>query len=428
MKKKFIVKQEKVNDFLSKDYKERYATFICTFNLNEVVIPHPISVFIDISYGHLSLNSQKRYAEELKKFLNFIIERISEEDDLFSALKFNGLSELKIEHGAEYLKLLSARVKSKEIQPNSFYFIEKLLINFYYWLSSLDIISNKIEIKTKSVIVNNQRFETHRVETLVSPFKRLDLGVSRPKRNTRNNLKKRLHDFGAGNLELVNLFLRVAELNEPDIAFGIALQCYGGLRLGEVLNLKKDSVKEEEYSEYKPLLVDVFDRWEELYPNSSNLNGEQVKFVREQIIFRVEIVDELYKKHMKRISNNSSKIKSDALLISKNGKPIRAQTYRSKFNKVKEKFLETVLSNSISDYKYLTSKPWSTHIGRGIFTNILVCNLKLLPSEVALYRGDKSLNSASYYVEENNLILRTKSAINELESMIKKTKVDWLEE
>ena len=53
----------------------------------------------------------------------------------------------------------------------------------------------------------------------------------------------------------------------------------------------------------------------------------------------------------------------------------------------------------MNDYLFLTDKKWSTHIGRGIFTNFLLQVGATIP-EIAIARGDKNLSSVMSYVEE----------------------------
>lgn len=413
MKYKFIVKQLKIFDYKGKSNKEVYETFICTINEQGLVLPHPITNFIKINFSTHALNTQKRYAEEIKKFLNYIIENININNSIFIELYSFGTSKLSLRHGADYLDFLSNKVTSGILRSNNFYFAERVLIQFYYWLSNQNLLEENIIFKEKEVIHN----EIKKI-TMESPFKRLDFGVPYPKKISDTTARKRrLHDFGSGRIDLVNLFISVAELEEPDIAFGIALQFYGGLRRGEVINLKVKSIWEEKAATYSPLLVKVQDNWEEIFKGKAVNYAEQVKNEREQIIFKVRIITRLYKKHMKYIDN--AKIAKDAALFtsSKTGKPICGQSYYRKFNNVKRKFLEVVLLNDKIDYHRLISKPWSTHIGRGIYTNLLVFDLGWSASEVALARGDRNIESALSYIEVNNVIKLTEQAIDELDQL-----------
>ena len=366
---------------------------------------------MEMNFSNYEINSQKRYAEEIKKFLNFIL--INSEEPIFTDLMYTGLKGLSLIHGAYYLNHISKKVTNGEIKVNTFKFTETILVRFYYWLNELELLEENIIIKVERKNINRRKER----QQLVSPFGRLDLEVLYPR--GKNAKKTVLHDFGSGRIDLVELFLNVAEIIEPDISLGVALQCLGGIRIGEVVNLKENSVREVQLSKYKPIIVDVRDNWRELFPDANNLIFEQVKNEREQIILRVEIVNRLLKTHSSRRTRKNN-LNSQAMFIdSVSGKPIRGQAYRKRFNNIKKHFLEILLDRNIEDYNYLTSKPWSSHIGRGIYTNILVFNLKWTPSEVKLARGDASIESANAYIEESNLIELTNAAIKELDNLFK---------
>lgn len=413
MEYKFIIKQKKIFDYTRQPFKETIETYICTIDEQGIVLPHPITSFIRTNFSRYSINTQKRYGEELKKFLNYLVENIKCNNNLFMDLKTYGISKLSVKHGSEYLKLLSSKVRAGNLKSNNFYFSERVLVQFYVWLDNQNLIEETIQFKEK-VVMHNNISKT----ILDSPFTRLDLAVAYPKRERGSSIRKRkLHDFGYGRLDLVNLFLKIAELEEPDIAFGIALQFYGGLRKGEVINLTINSIREEKYANYTPLIVNIKDNWESIFENKTVTNAEQVKREREQIIFKVNIVKKLYNQHLLKIKKESIKNRKALFISYKSNKPICGQVYYKKFNNVKEKFLEVVLLNSSEDYNRLISKPWSTHIGRGIFTNLLVFDLGWNASEIALARGDKSLISSQTYIEENNLINITNKAISRLEEL-----------
>lgn len=378
-----------------------------------IVLPHPLSNFIKSEFDSisLSLNTQISYGEEIKRFLNFILECIEDEDELFLPLEEDGVSGLTLQHGSSYISFLTQRVKSGEIEADGVYRAERILIKFYKWLSDQNILKEKVEISQE---VRNKQGET--VTIPISPFKNFELGTEYPnRRDSKQQIKDRkLHDFGSGRLDLVNLFLRVAELEAPDIAVGIAFQFYGGLRRGEVINLLRNSVKEPKKNSSGVFTLNIEDNWKILFPNKALTVSEQVKKVRIQPVFHSTIVNELYEKHIKNLSRleKRGKIKNrNALFISNHtGKPISGMAYWERFTKVKNKFLEIVLEHDLEDYNYLISKPWSTHIGRGIYTNMITFLLKWSPSELAIARGDSSIESAQRYIEEQNVILLTEKA------------------
>ncbi|MDY0409809.1 hypothetical protein [Paracerasibacillus soli] len=80
--------------------------------------------------------------------------------------------------------------------------------------------------------------------------------------------------------------------------------------------------------------------------------------------------------------------------------------------KVKKAFLRALsMEENIGDYALLAENSWSTHIGRGVFTNFLL-DLGLNPTQIAIARGDRDINSALAYVDEKTAIENMKVAIN----------------
>ena len=123
------------------------------------------------------------------------------------------------------------------------------------------------------------------------------------------------------------------------------------------------------------------------------------------------IVYEVYDLHMKRLSQLTPK--SNALFVSHlSEKPISGQMYAKKFNLVKEKFLEYLRIKNKDDYNYLNSHNWSSHFGRGVFTNFLIQDLGWNAEEVRLMRGDKSLTSTQAYIDKYILIQNAKKTLD----------------
>ena len=100
----FVVKQIEVQELLNGKLASTLKTFMCVRNNQTgIVYPHPLTNYIRGISGNQShaITTQKRYAEETKKFLNFISECIDEEDELFLLVEDKGIKELKRIHGAK---------------------------------------------------------------------------------------------------------------------------------------------------------------------------------------------------------------------------------------------------------------------------------------------------------------------------------------
>ncbi|MEA0554878.1 hypothetical protein U1P98_09845 [Lysinibacillus irui] len=403
MKWKFIVVQKNVHHIYKGELIDDFRTFIVMeFYDSEIIIPHPITEFIHQKYEKKGLepNTIKSYAEDLKKFLEYCKKNKNE----------NGLKDLCIDDGVDYMKYVNERVRLKEIKPNNIRRIELVLVDFFYWLKEINILDQE-ELQEQSKWVYG---ETGYIEVRKNFFHNIRYGIPFNKRESNSRVKDRiLHDFGNKRYKNCIEFLNFARIIAPEIALGIAFQFFGGLRKGEVVNLLKSSVSRASESSTDIFYVNVANNYNQIFKNKTNYTHEQVKVERKQFILNVPIVNELYVEHMKKLQN--IKTDSPALFVSyRSGKPICGQSYLKKFNLIKEMFLNYVMINNKSLYEYLTSREWSSHFGRGVYTNLLIYDLNWGASEVRLARGDKSLEATMSYIEEANIVTRAKNIMEEL--------------
>src|SRR5699024_1731669 len=102
------------------------------------------------------------------------------------------------------------------------------------------------------------------------------------------------------------------------------------------------------------------------------------------------------------------------LVINKESNPMSGKVYDRRVNKVKKRFLEELLKQGrYEDYTLLRESYWSTHIGRGIYSNILF-DMKLTPTQIAIARGDTNINSSMMYVDENTTINAIKDKLPQI--------------
>ncbi|QTB25662.1 hypothetical protein [Lysinibacillus sphaericus] len=395
----YQVKQIEVLNYRLGKVENRLKTFICIKDDETgIALPHPISNFLNSNSINetLSQNTLKRYAEDIKKFLNYLLLKCSINEPEFMELKNYGLQKLKIFHGISYLNFLYERIVNKEIKPKYYYDVERILTLFYSWLNKKKIVS--LELEFFEIISESE-----------SPFRYFEYDLLLPhKENKKSPSKRVLHDFGSNRMDLIIKFIRVSEIIAPEISFGIILQFFGGLRRGEVVNLTLNSIKFDNVY----LEVNIKDNFQMIFENKKSYLSEQVKTERTQVIFELPLVRNIYDKHLKRhkrIVEQSGNANKYALFLSTtNGAAISGAMYWYRFNKVKEKFLEVVAEDNIADYEFLISKNWSTHIGRGIYTNILTFMLNWNESEVAIARGDYSTESSKDYKEVKNVYEKIK--------------------
>lgn len=388
------------------------AIAIAIKDRNGIIMPSPLSNFIKTEYINkgLSLQSQKNAAETIVRMLNYLYKRV--ENGLEEELRHYGFSAITLEHAAHYITNRSYCTRLNKDHPDklsSNYVLSEIMYinNFFYWLEKQKLLKQNYKVKMEQI--NYIGLENNKVSRTVrlSVFDLNDIDILYPKKSGSFNSK--LKDFGDNRQSLVSNFILTALRVEPGIALGIALEMLGGLRRGEVVNLMQSSIRITN----NVFIVEIRDNQKELFAYSNYSSDIQVKNERDQICLCTDLIEYLYSHHKTFLSKIKNKRSKGLFISTKTGLPLSGNNFSEKFQKVKQEFLKEILERQhLETYKALISKPWSTHIGRGIFTNILL-NLGMTPSQLALLRGDKNITSALSYVDEYSMIQAVKMALNE---------------
>lgn len=379
-------------------------------NITGHILPHPISNFIIKCYINKQLgpSTQVRAARIISMFLNYIYTQIEDEDiEGYSKLEEKGIRGLELQHGADFITYGTYLGRNSETID----YWETTLTRFYNFLKEQDLID--IDPKIRKAVIKQGK------ESLLSPFGDSVLDIERPNKK-QDAIMTTLKDFGDNRYDLVKLFIDVAKVEAPDIVLGIYFQFFGGLRVGEVVNLSESALKPKGYrgTDNRAFFVDIYDRQEELFPNLINNKYNQVKRPRIQYIIHSTLLNELYERHMSKLEDLKSvkKVKiEDSLFVShKTGVPISGPNYANKFKRVKERFLDLLRKERYyEDLEFLESLPWSTHIGRAIFTNFLI-DQGLGIEEIRDSRGDRSFLSAISYLEKRISRIKIKEMMEKI--------------
>lgn len=342
--------------------EKRHFSVIAIKNTNvDTHVIHPLSTFILDNWKHKEFNTQRKHSLNLVKFLNYLIENKFK-------LKISNLSDLTIHHGTSYLNYLTAQGLQKETVTDA----ERTLTKFYIWL-----LDNKYNInidKSELKLVNSD-FGSY----IDSPFKPIYPNLTY--KTIEHNLP----------ISYIPLLLEVAINVATPTAFGIYLQLFGGLRISEVINIKKDQLSRQ--LKKGNFLVNL---------KNQNFRTDlkehaSVKKPRKQQVFDINgWGSNLYKDHIKLFKGNTS-----ALFINRNGEAMSERSYRQYFKKVKDTFIELLENHGDLEQKLLAKNlkylKWSSHIGRGTFTN-LVAEEADNAYEIAHLRGDSNINSSLTYI------------------------------
>ncbi|MBT2605583.1 hypothetical protein J7E55_21615 [Bacillus sp. ISL-53] len=393
----------------------------------DIIYPLPITKFLEqFRNRNGSLSSQKNPAEAVKRFLNYCRKNAAENDPDFLDIKEKGIKGLKLEHGSHYITWLSQRCRYEDLSPDYVKDDIRYLNKFYYYLQSEGIIKKQFEREYKEIVKRQpggKRNEKIKVHVEADIFARVGLGTVYPP-NRLKKKEKKLKDFGKDRYQLVKEFIDTADLVEPDIVVGLYLQFFGGLRRGEIVNLTGDALLQTDDG----YIVDVDDRRAILFPDKNDTKPEQVKNPRYQGLIWNKRMEYAIKRHLERLNvlekQRKLKIPQALLVNSRTMKPITGANYWEKFNRVRDEYLKKLAESGRTEhYLFLKDKEWSTHIGRGCFTNFCL-DFGMTLGEIAVARGDSNPMSMADYLEEKVAVQTLRDAANYIDQAFKDAELD----
>lgn len=353
--------------------KKQFAVIALKNLITDTHIIHPVTEFILRYWQTRKFNTQKKHALNTVKFLNHLLINRRRMD-------IRSLSEVQLADGTNYLNTLTSGGQSREAVKDS----ERTLTYFYLWLVDKEIVRDL----DKSMFVKKETLQGF--SYYESPFQVIYPDHRAPKVE---------HSFP---IKYIPLLLEIAIIEARPIALGVYLQLFGGLRVGEVVNLKRTQVKRRVAN--GDFLFEVTDQnFRSDLKDSAGSN--YVKRTRNQRIFQIRDWGEsLFNDHLQLFKPVDN---SNALFINRDGKAMSGRSYRQYFDKVKKSFLNYLKVYGDSEDKllahHLSTMSWSTHIGRGTFTNMLA-EAAENPYDIAFPRGDKSLISSLTYMSRTERI------------------------
>ena len=357
----------------------------------ESEVIHPLTEFILINWKHLSFNTMKSSANTVVMFLNFLI-------DNKKYYNLKSLHQLELLHGTAFLNELTYKKTPKQTVKRH----ETILDRFFDFLFEKKIIN--YEVKEQKMLSN-----TSKTNVLKSPFVEVEYYQS----NTHSSIHQ-LPD------EYILRFLEVAYQLNSCISLAVYMQFFGGLRTGEICNLRvKDVQLLGSYGEEGFILNLTQDR--HLRDDLNNTAGsDYIKSKRWQIVLGFKNWSKLFfEKHLysqlpKGVSGDSP------LFINRDGLALSGSSYYYHFKKIKSAFLKTLRESGNPKDKLnaitLEASKWSSHLGRGVFSNLLAEEADNL-YDISFPRGDKSFKSVKPYLANTNRI--KKKIENKLSSLYK---------
>lgn len=408
VKREVPIYRKKGNEYIS---DSRYI--IGLLIKDEIVIPHPVTDFLDKNYYNESgsINSEKAVADTLVQFLNYILHQKNSGHSIFK--KIRGIANLKLCHMEAFLEYCGEKGNLRDTVKRKEYY----LLHFYYFfgiqkkvLKNTPLINRPSHSNSLNGNKSYRQTSTFNVNLYYKKPKQQDYDVDVIKKKDFLTQKWTTpQEKQAIRLKIIREFLMLAKIEFPHIAFAVCLQIFGGLRAAECMNLDINSVLPQNNSQYgeKGIILKIRDRQPNLFPLYSPQSNNQVKRPRDQAVLLDPLVPYLYKKHldwlnkMHRSMKGKSKFKSNlALFINSRGEAMQTHTYRNTFNNLKRFYLGMLKNTNgrYEDFKEFRETKWSTHIGRGAFTNLCL-DAGYSAVQTAILRGDRSPQAMLDYTD-----------------------------
>lgn len=215
---------------------------------------------------------------------------------------------------------------------------------------------------------------------------------------------------------VMEILIPMAKKYAPDIAFGIALQAFAGLRAGEVCNVRQEG------SKYGPGLrfVEVggqvrrveIDLTREYKLRSDDSDTGNIKKHRKQGAYPdfIKVFMEMYEFHKAYLKSADYEEEFAPMFVNANGLAMSYETYRRKFKALINDHLRPWLINSTDPEfrlygQMLYENNLGTHAMRHWFTVQLVLRREDI-ANIQFWRGDKSPDSAFHYLQNKGDLVR----------------------
>lgn len=374
-----IVKREYVNPSTGKVINGMEIVIKLQNTLNGKSRIHKLSSFLN-DY----MNNKPKYvcdiADDIVVFLNYIYFTLNTKE-------LNHISELSFDVGSKFLNEYGTSRSSTVVSR-----MDKNLTKFYYYLAKNNILKN-ITKDDFVIIVNNRT-------SIKSPFE-----------GTYKTLKKSspkpLHNMSK---ELVFMFYsKVLEVS-PQIALGVYFQLFGDLRISEVISIEYSDISLKGNLGSQGLTVQLSPK--DLRPDLNSAFIRTAKKTRKQAIISINgLLPKIYHYHIKNFKFQNT----NSVFSNNKGLPMTDILYRYYFNKSKRAFIDDLINSPNLTLKsqglFLNNQKWSTHVFRGIFSN-MVAEISDNISEIATWRGDSTFNASLSYLTDN------KSMENKLDTLM----------
>lgn len=378
MKWKKVIKKESISSNGETHIIPRVFIALCNIETDKYLIS-PFSDYLNQFMNNKTMSANCA-ADAVVRFLNYIY-----------YIKNKSVSDITIQDGIDYLNSLNVK---KDTQYTYASYISK----FYYFLAEKGVLNHV----SKDDFPCTFDKAGHKVQP--------GLFTGRFIESKKQDVET-IHDIKR---EYLPVFIETAMDVVPDIAFGVFLQCFGGLRKSEVISLEYKNISIKTIGDLKTMQITLKDK--DLREDISTAFLAGCKRNRTQTVLPAfdNLLWKLYEKHKSRYQTKDC----TAVFIDSNGRAMTDMVYYKRFCKLKAAFIKRLRESEDYEAKsyaiYLDSFKWSTHICRGIFSNLVAESTDNI-MEIATWRGDRNLSSAlSYLTDRKQTEEKVLRGLNEL--------------
>jgi integrase len=426
---RYVVREGIYKKLVNRKWKEVIEVIIyrCEGEEDEVYMPSKFTEYLYTEFNGASINTKVKHAKTITAFLNYVIEQTRlGENSIYDIIREDGFYRLNHYHVTDFLNYLTLAKKNKR---KTWMGKQKELIQFMWFLHRRGITGEEGKVESKVVekrISNgkkNQRTNgrVQGVRVWINPFN--------------DKEKYRLHIPPEGDSNVLKdleqdeweQLIEYAEKYHPRIAFGIAIQCMGGLRQGEVVNITLNDISfikgENEDSIRDKVKIAVREHpelWEERKVATRMSQVKPKKTTTAYVHNFNGRLREMYDNHMKLRNElaNEFSTKVGAFFVNSEGYPMTGNSYGSDYRRVRDAYIEELSKVKPARAEELKDKTWASHIGRHVFTNYLLKHNMVNdasgqpnPHLLKVARRDESDVSAADYIDERTVVAGVNKAL-----------------
>ena len=387
----------KVNFYnITLDDKKVNFPYVALMNRNSgLIVNYPAFErwLFDFSSTMPSQSAMKKHAYTLTDFLNYILKNT----------ECKTLADISLTDIRNFIASYRIKANGENRDPSSWgrgvLSIYTFLGNYYRYNKNLKFNycpSDFIETRVIHDYENNKKL-------VVNSSK--NLGVRVPEKHNKKN-RVLLPGY-------LDLFIEECKRYDPMLAFAVALQAYGGLREGEVVNVSRNSISTMYggFGRITDVVVDLSDETSYAKNYVGKTDFGSIKRYREQKIYQdfIPAISDLRDYHDRLLCEYGLPTDKDSPLFwNRQGRPMTVSTYTAH---VKDLFYEHFLPDlkriCESENLWATNAPYieayenaypGAHMFRHWFTMYLITQTDLKAEEISKWRGDKNLLSMADYL------------------------------